>query len=31
MNREFMGFMRENYSEVSNLHLRMAVMAAVDN
>jgi hypothetical protein len=31
MNREFMGITREHYPEVPNQHLRMAVLAAVDN
>jgi hypothetical protein len=31
INREFMGFMREHYPGVTNKHMRMAVLAAVDN
>ena len=29
--REFMGFRREHYPGVANQHMRMAVLAAVDN
>ena len=31
INREFMGFRREHYPGVANQHMRMAVLAAVDN